>query len=56
MKIQKLIGWLLFVAALMVIMGIVIGNPTFWSFIDILVILISSGSGFILVSGKKQIK
>ena len=56
MRIRKLIGWLLLVTALFVILGMCLGNPIYWFVIDILVIIVCSGSGFILIYRKKQIE
>jgi hypothetical protein len=56
MKIRKLIGWLLLVTALLIIIGMCLGNLTYWFVIDILVIIVCAGSGFILIYRKKQIE
>jgi len=56
MKIRKLIGWSLLIAALCVIIGVRLENPILWSVIDILVIIVCSSSGLILIYRKKPIE
>ena len=54
MKFQVIIGLLLLLAALLILLGMFIGNPILWSIIDIVVACICLGSGiWLLVTQKK---
>jgi uncharacterized protein (UPF0333 family) len=49
MKNQITIGWILVIAALLVIVGMIAKNDMLWSFIDTAVILVCGGTGIYLI-------
>jgi len=53
MKNRKLIGWLLIIAVLFMIAGIILNNHIFWSFVDIIVVITCLGSGLYILLRKE---
>jgi hypothetical protein len=53
-KHQQIIAWLLIATASLVILGVLLQIHILWSVIDIIVVLVCSGSGFLLLRKNKQ--
>jgi hypothetical protein len=55
-KQQQIIAWLLFTLAFLVLVGMLLNVNIYWFVIDIVVILVCSGSGFFLLREQKQVE